>query len=570
MKRDDNVQLKQHYLDTCLGYYDGNSIPRLVNPFLTNNALPEVTEWHETAHKVISEASTTGTLFRYVATALNLGRSELKDENVRELEELLTTIVKHSVFAQESVATFEGCLLLSLLKPSALKATVAALPPFYRAALEGALLSFGSFEEAASSPYSQYIDYVAIGVAIAALNLDFSDLHFGFGQLESFVDRILRNPPDQRFANFLQVLTPPSCGGLLAKLITEAAREGIADEQKKARVYAEQPYCEVQLRLFSALKTQCPDIDFVTDRGGMVRWSRTLFASVKTEFERCGVQSLDKVVVASVDHESMRPENWTPSVPVNPGQQAGGILDLALESHSFRETDVREFVDLIRHSHTYGSVMHIFVSPVPADLKSGSEALERRFLLGCLCELPGQRWGSRKATQRAHGFDPITVEIRLREASRIAKEVAENKVVLRTDDRLHDDVKDLCALWDCPLVILLHDASPPKLRELLSSLQESGAVSMVVFGVPDRAEVLALKQSDRSLYYLALVTRSTWVPLGDWLAQQKGLKELLSSTDAKEADFDAAMISAVAEMCYMTGSPGGRFSWQWRTKKDDN
>lgn len=280
------------------------------------------------------------------------------------------------------------------------------------------------------------------------------------------------------------------------------------------------------------------------------------------------MRCLDRVVVASVDHESVKPENWTPSVPVNPEQQAGGILDLGLESHSFRVIDVREFVDFVRHSHSDGSVIHIFVSPVVADLESGIEPLDRRLLLSCLCELPGRRWGSRKATQGARGFDPFAVEMRLREASEIAKDVAGTKVVLRTDDRLLDDVKDFCAVWDCPLVVLLHDASPPQLRDLLGRLQKSGGVSMVVFGVPDRGEVLALKQSQRSLYYVALVTRSTWVPLGDWLDHQKGLRQLLTSADAKAAGFDAALISVVAEMCYMTGRPGGRFWWQWRTKDD--
>jgi hypothetical protein len=545
---------KARYLEICLGYYDGIGNPKLVNPFQTGDRFPALTEVHEATHRELAEANTTDALARYFAVVLHLGQEVLPSNITREVQSLLETIHRCSDLVHETIATYLSCWVFHSLLPGRVEELVSCLPDFYKSAYQAAVRTFGSLDEADQKPYAEYVPPIVLGVGLAALNIDYSDLAINLSDLDPFAQRMTTDQPNRRFCAIANVLNPPSEPGILRDLVFWAAQEGLAAREKEALLSPDQPYAPIQLALFEQLRRVCPEVEFVHDRAAARQWIHSVDQSIRQQIEGLGFDFMDRLEMRPMDEETEAVEARLSSSFVFPELPEHFPLDVTLVRSDYRQKDRRHLLEVLGFCRDHEVRLHAFLAPpLPkneaADPSVGGAA--DVCVLACLAEARNEAIQSLPEIMGGEvNLAPFFVLLDLDDLDQLVPHLRTCDIGIKTDERFFPSIEDEVRRWNLPTFVLLRDTSHTHILQLVSSLLETDIVLLATFRVSQEGRALAFRRRRDSIHYCVPITENTQVFLKSRFGDDERVVPLSDQQEATEYGFDMSLTYSILRGSY--------------------
>lgn len=548
---------KAEHLEACLGYYDGLGRPKLVSPMETGDPLPELTELHEALHADLASSNATDVLMRHLAAVLHLGLGELPAPTVAQFESLLKVINCNTWLVHETYATYLSCRVYHVFAPRRVEWVISRMPQRYRMALRTGELAMGDLSQSMTPPIGEYVESLLRGLATAALNVPLFDLAVDVENLQPFAERIRRSSPDKRFATFLRALESPFTEGVLRELVTQAARDRVLELERTKPFHPDQPYPEIALRVFEALRSVCPHIGFCSDRKELRAWSLLVVDALRTQFALRGIAVMERYEVRTWSPKEDEVERFIGTDFVIPGVPGPNPLDLSLKAHDCPPLRPEDGLERLRKeaesAASSGATLNLFLMGITSEQASqmGLGMRPDAIAVCCQVDLPTECsraptcCTSRSLTAAFWFAAPVAHVSRLAEALRMCR------AVLKTDERLVDDISSLLEHWQLPVFVLLKSTALGSILDLVERLATRGG--LVAYAVPmeGRVHAVVLQRTVSCLRFCAPITTTSWLILRSRLDAEH--RAAVRSVPESSCDYDAevALAHRVLKRCYV-------------------
>ncbi len=549
-------QHKQQSIEVCLGYYDGIEHGKIVSPYHTGDDFPELTEMHEAIHAELALANTTDVLTRHFAAVLRLGKNELPPAIVTEIERLMDAMHQHSAFVHEAIATYLSCHVYHSFAPGLIKRVISELPPRYASALQAAILAFGSLEEAADTPFSEYVAPLVFGVGIAAMNISYDDLQLDIACLSPYVTRIRSDPPNKRFAAFLGKLEPPSRDGVLRDLITQAVAHQLDKRSKETAYRPDQPYSEIQMQLFARLRRLCPHIQFTSCRNDARLWSQAIYYTIRQQVEGLGMNFMERYVLftpTAQDHSVEAKMGTTFINPELPDETFPLDVSLTRYNHPFQEAE--HLQEVASAARTTDLLLHLFILPlsedeVPKTFRSGKGTI---FAVSCLAEDRKTGPISEQESKANARFRPFFTLISVEDFDSLVPVLRECDAVIKADERAIEPLLPRLQRWRLPSFVLLRDTAITHIIAIASKMAQDHTMVFAGFNIGGKANALVFWEKDSYIYYCTPITLNAWALLKNKFESDEHVVFPTEKEVRGDGSIDVPLVSRVLRLCFGAG-----------------
>jgi hypothetical protein len=321
------------------------------------------------------------------------------------------------------------------------------------------------------------------------------------------------------------------------KLVEEAVRDRLDESASKRVPQPDQPYSEIQLRLFRAIRASCPDVSILPDRVRSIAWWHGVVDALRAQIRDLGLDFADQLVVTPRSAETERTEAKLSSIfLLSPDLPEWFPLDASLASIDFRSVRQNAFEDVVGLCTRGACEMQVLVLSESRGADEGSSPADSRAaqcLVACLLRPAEGSVNRRGRRGSVRDLSPCVTRIGLASLDRILTAARGASIVLKSDERDLPLLEPYLRKWGMVTVVLPGDTRLTHLLEVASSMTGRGEVVVCMLNLTETGKVIVLRERHGNLYYCAPTNQ---MEMGLFESHFDGDPRVLFAARAEEAD----------------------------------